>query len=593
MDFDTHAARALNLSRTIHKPTYAGLRILLDGLSKNKQAFKAFLARRCLSRTSTSWRYFPYEIVKEATKDKGPVYRSCITGSPLTTLAEAHVLNLMAGQVAFIVPSCAYSYLWPTEEMEGRNFEYFFDGYERRNRRVAELVSTLPDHVAVVADIKSFYPSVNRERLRETVAARIGQIRDPVVARPIHQFIEAFLTRPVSKAGIPVGPDLSHVLGHLALESVDRAMMDEYNDRYLRYVDDVIIVCPKPEAPSAVAKLRQVLAGEGLALNEAKQDEIDNTTWHRECVSVATPADTDSFESLLEDIIGFLIFSPSSADALHKSFRDEGFSLPIPRLRSLARSTRYRAHLRGRLSGILGLWTWVKRWFATEKFLVEQARSLRSRLLAEADRLAQDQPPSTPMRRRWYAQKRRYVLNRLLYLLSPQDYPRLLQVTPDIDEFVESRVVVEALRSGDATKLLKYPGRVVSTFCQLWPEHHPATPPRISWPRTGGRADADSATQLGLFLSVPLPESYLRTLEGPLSGYRILIDICARGTADRGKIEKLSFLDELDLLYSTLPHDKVVGLIASRFDEMEGIGLEGLNLGAGSYLFPWDAPYPA
>src|SRR5262249_14209843 len=125
-----------------------------------------------------------------------------------------------------------------------------------------------------------------------------------------------------------------------------------------------------------------------------------------------------------------------------------------------------------------------------------------------------------------------------------------------IDEFVESRVVVEALRSGDATQLLRYPGRVVSTFCQLWPEHHPATPPKISWPKTGSRADAESATHLGLFLSVVPPEAYLRSLEETLPGYRILVDICATGTPDRGKIESLSFLDELDLLYSTLPHEE-------------------------------------
>ena len=238
MDFDTLAARALNSSRAIHKPTYAGLRILIAVLQKNKATFNSFLCRRSLSRMS--WRYISFEIVKEASKAKAPVYRNCITGSPLTTLAEAHVLGLMAGQPAFAVPSCAYSYLWPTERMAGRNFEYFLEGYERRNRRVAELLSTSPDHVAVIADIRSFYPSVNRQRLRETIACRVAQIQDQAVCRPIRQFTEAFLALPVPKAGIPVGPDLSHALGHLALESVDRAMMHEYGERYLRYVDDII-----------------------------------------------------------------------------------------------------------------------------------------------------------------------------------------------------------------------------------------------------------------------------------------------------------------------------------------------------------------
>ena len=89
------------------------------------------------------------------------------------------------------------------------------------------------------------------------------------------------------------------------------------------------------------------------------------------------------------------------------------------------------------------------------------------------------------------------------------------------------------------------------------------------------------------------PDAYLRSLEETLPGYRILIDICATGTPDRGKIERLSFLDELDLLYSTLPHEELRALIASRFDELEDVGLEGLQLGGGNYLFSWEGPYSA
>ena len=162
---------------------------------------------------------------------------------------------------------------------------------------------------------------------------------------------------------------------------------------------------------------QKALAVEGLTFNEAKEDEIERETWERECVSFATTGDGESFESLLEDIIVFMILSPKSADTLPKRFREEGFSLPIARLRSLARSKRYRAHFRGRLSGLWGLLAWMKSWFATEASLVEKARSLRSRLFQEAEGMAEGQPPTTPMRRRWYAQKRRYVLNRLLYLL--------------------------------------------------------------------------------------------------------------------------------------------------------------------------------
>jgi hypothetical protein len=136
-------------------------------------------------------------------------------------------------------------------------------------------------------------------------------------------------------------------------------------------------------------------------------------------------------------------------------------------------------------------------------------------------------------------------LGKVQYLLPPHEYPRLLEATPDIDEFVESRIVVEALRSGDATNLLNYPGQVFSTFCQLWPEHHSGARPQITWPKKGERADAECAAHLGLFLSVVPPETYLRSLDSTLPGYRILIDVCATGVTNRDKIEKLSFLDEL------------------------------------------------
>ena len=292
MEFETLAARALNASRTIHKPTYAGLRILVSSLAKNEAAFKSFLARRCLSRPS--WRYMSFEIVKEAPKGETPTYRNCITGSPLSTLAEAHILDLMAGQAAFAVPWCAYSYLWPGGGMTGRSFVHFIDGYGRRNVRVAELLSTLPRHVAVVADIRSFYPSVDRQRLRDKVTARAGQIQDQAIAGPIRKFTEAFLTLPVPRVGIPIGPDLSHVLGHVALESVDSALMQKYGNRYLRYVDDIIIVCPKSEAARAVVKLRQVLAAEGLTVNEAKQDEVERGEKIRKTIMSSRSDSNDS-----------------------------------------------------------------------------------------------------------------------------------------------------------------------------------------------------------------------------------------------------------------------------------------------------------
>ena len=137
--FDTLAARALNASRMIHAPTYAGLRLLLGPASNQAEAFLSFLRGRCRSRKE--WRYFGFQLLKEASGARTPEYRNCLTGSPLTYLAESFILAQMSAEPAFQPPTCAYSYLWPSSASDGRNFEYYFHGYQRRTQRAAELLA--------------------------------------------------------------------------------------------------------------------------------------------------------------------------------------------------------------------------------------------------------------------------------------------------------------------------------------------------------------------------------------------------------------------------------------------------------------------
>src|SRR4051812_3257683 len=99
LGFDTLAARALNAIRPLHSPTYAGLRLLLGPASNAPGAFLSFLQGRC--RTRREWRYYGYQMLKEAPAGREPEYRNCLAGSPLTVAAEAYVLALMAKEPAF------------------------------------------------------------------------------------------------------------------------------------------------------------------------------------------------------------------------------------------------------------------------------------------------------------------------------------------------------------------------------------------------------------------------------------------------------------------------------------------------------------
>src|SRR5947209_12346645 len=586
VDFETLAARALNTARLAHKPTYAGLRILLQSASNDKAAFTSFLAHRC--QTRSEWRYFGFQIVKEAAKGKPPSFRNCVFGSPLTALAEAHVLSLMAQEPAFAVPQAAFSYRWPVERKAGRNFEYFIEGYDQRNRAVGRLLAQRPGSVAVVADVKSFYPSVRKELLHSAIEQRCRWVKDPAIGTTIRQFATGLLEMHSPKtSGLPIGPDLSHALGHVALASVDETLRARFGECYLRYVDDIIVVVPQAEMSSSLRAIRDALAVEGLALNEDKQDAVDGAAWQADAVFFDVAASSPTFDSVLDEITHYLIRRPRAADELHARFRDAGFSLPIGRSRSLANSKRFRQHFRRKAGGFVH---WLTSWFTSPETLLAQAEAVRRELTAEARRLAAEPTPAGPQRRRWYVQKRRSVLNRLLYLCPPTQYQMLRDLTPDVDEFAEYRLVLESLSSGDFTQALGYPGRVATALCQLWPEHHAGSSPHIAWPSLPTRMDAEAAAHFALYLSVVPPATFLRALDQHTPGARMLVEICGRGPIDPAGIEPLSYLDEMNLLYGELAHEEVTRLISSRFDELEDVGLDGLILGCGTYFLPFDFP---
>ncbi len=563
-------------------PIYAGLRVLLETLKSDKEAFAALLDRRCRNRIN--WRYYGYQIVKEAIRDKDPSFRNCVYGSPLTALAEAHVLSLMAREPAFAVPACAFSYEWPTARTTGRNFAPFIDGYDRRNQSVARLLVEHKGSVAVVMDVKAFYPSVDKQRLGTEIELRLQQVEDLLVRGAIHQFSASMIGMVTPKAsGIPIGPDLSHALGHIALGPVDAALQSQFADRYLRYVDDIVLVVPKPEVGRSLKAVSDALGVEGLVLNEGKQDEVDAGTWHEEAVVFKTPDGSSAFNTLIDEVTLFVLRHPDQATELHAKFRDAGFALPVGRFQTLTKSPRFLGYFRRRIYDTAALLTWFLGLATTQQSLLAQAASVRRELTLEAERLAEEVPATSPQRRRWYVQARRLVLGRLLYLYPPGEYRKLLSLTPGIDEFAEYRLVLQSLMSHDFSRVLGYPGRVVSAGCQLWSEHYPGKTPHIFWPNAPTRMHAGSAAHFALLLGVTPSEEFLQALHPTASGSESLVRMCAAGAVDAANISHLSYLDEMNLLYRSVPHAEIVRLIRSRFDESEDVGMDGLMLGGNSH----------
>jgi hypothetical protein len=80
---------------------------------------------------------------------------------------------------------------------------------------------------------------------------------------------------------------------------------------------------------------------------------------------------------------------------------------------------------------------------------------LRQALLRAAQELSSLEIPAKGMERRWFVQRCRCILNRLIYLISPA---LLWQLIPPIDELVELRAVVAFLGDTSFRTILDFPG---------------------------------------------------------------------------------------------------------------------------------------
>ena len=138
--------RALNATRHSQFPTYIGLRLIASQLPPIENSYlRRALIRRLAS--GDKWNFRSFDLFKGAGRsgiEGSHEYRACLAPSPLTSLAESFVLAKLASMPSFAVPACAYSYLWPKSAWSGSSYEYFVEGYKRRNLAVAQALPHVP-----------------------------------------------------------------------------------------------------------------------------------------------------------------------------------------------------------------------------------------------------------------------------------------------------------------------------------------------------------------------------------------------------------------------------------------------------------------
>jgi hypothetical protein len=123
--------------------------------------------------------------------------------------------------------------------------------------------------------VADFFPSIDRNRAKQALVQRTSAHESLVEL--IFYCLETWLPRfkYLAMTGLPIEPnDVSRLIAHNYLKSVDAEFPDSEGCRYVRYVDDCTIFVPDQEEANEV-KLKHHMSLRGLGLNpNAAKSEI-------------------------------------------------------------------------------------------------------------------------------------------------------------------------------------------------------------------------------------------------------------------------------------------------------------------------------
>lgn len=587
------AIRCLNYLSKESRFSYVGLRLLLDKLAPDLQEewLDAHLQRRVQTKFRGS--FLKSKALRAVdTSASGPsiTYRDHFVGTPTETLFQVWIMSKLANNPHLTANDSVFSYLWASPNA-GHIFRPFMEGYRARNENVAAALAAIDGSVALVTDVKQFYPSVDREIVAKQFFDSITQSTMDDDAKSASELALHNLFEQTSSTGIPIGPPLSHLLGQINLRPVDEDSEKFFSNGYFRYVDDIIVVISKSGERAARKALDQSLERINLRRNEEKTFVVDRSTWiNRFSGAEFLSAERFSFRVLIDRITFFLLRSPDQFEALKSAFRDSGFTLPLSRMRAQSAYGRFQRALFSAVTYFqLQLFSLPRHAdvsifneFRNDSIatIITYAKGVRTGFLNAANALANTEPGEGILRR-WHLQSCRFVFNRLIYLLAPETYSKFSNFIPNLPELYELRCTVNALASGDATEILRFPGAGSRTAGEIAREAGTKlTFSNMSVPEADTLVVRDSLAHLLLFGVLEAPR-------GSADAYAphdsAILKFAAGNAPHSREFDDFSFADEVRSLQLGTNRQQIDAVLSSRFSDAEDISLDGLKLSGGGY----------
>jgi len=573
---DSLIIRALNATKQSYFPTYVGLRLIGDQLPKNNFNYlQNLISRRLIA--GDQWRFKSFDLYKNSYQTSRGIkheYRKCLAPSPITAIAESFILSLLASEGAFTVPDRVYSYRWPKSNRSGSSYEFFAEGYNQRNREISVALNSL-NTIAVVTDIKGFYPSVQKDQILEALRSHIDNS-----SQNLNLWREAILgfysqLIDASENGIPIGPGSAHVLGHLVLKSVDKELSSKYGNNYFRYVDDIVVVCSVSDEDKVKQEINHCIERNGFQLNNDKTVVITGEEW-RHNILRSDVDDLDNFRIFTNDLTVYLAYNPNKADSIKKMFDEAGLSVPVNRLLSLSSYSRFRSFLSGIKSRYGVTRSLNLAYFTKEGEFLNRGIALKKTYENSLIDLNQEPVQKVANLRRWQIQRARRIINTLFYLRSFSEWSSNKATFEAWPELLEQKALSEALVTGTINPILPFYGRGPAAFSELWLEHGKSSA-SFTQPQTINNAEIDALVSLRL--SGAISAESVQPIQ--ITNSR-LYEIVNSNTSSRS-IPDLSYEDEFESLRLGTSEQETSELAQTRYSQSEGTALSALSLLSSEY----------
>jgi hypothetical protein len=574
IDIKKIALRAINSSKRTSPSTYVALRLLLDN-QHNLKWLQSYCERKLT--TISKWSYFEYQWFKKIDEEDNLNHRTFYIGSPTTLLVEAYILSILSKEEIFKNNSQNFSY-YLAEDYASYNYSYYYKGYCNRNISISNKLAEDTNLRAFVFDLSNYYPSMDKSFVYEKFSKYIEQTNiDEKIKNGILAFIKSSLD--VTVSGIPVNPDIGHLLGSITLKSFDNEMYEIFGDKYFRYVDDIVIIENQDNVEYVKAILdEKIPKSKGAILNQEKYQELNSLEWELLTIEIGH---NDEFINLLNDIQLYLSMQDTASE-IQKQLKENKISLPV-----------YKLYINSRYGGWQSFVKWLSYYNPLKSYrksltiekLVNRAIKLKNFYIKSLKSLDKVDTSEQNVNQKVLTKKYHFYINRLIYLFDVSEFEKnLLPLIPKTKDFFETKSVIEALIKNDVSNILNIGGKSILTFAEI-SKANSLSLPKIN--KTLLKADDNtqlySLGVLSLYGLILLNKS-IEIEQIQNNQIKNFLQFCNVQAPTERLLNDFSYNDEILSLRLNTSHENILKKLFSKYDSKEKLYLAGLTLDEKDYF---------